>query len=222
VGPRIPPHPDKTIARLVDETATDRAQGAYARLSRAPIRAAMRAYVDADLDSIFDALAEEAALVEEAIASLIRDGGRTAAFDENSNIDQWEERNRRVRTQEGGIEFSTTNGRRIALSDLSSAWCRQPWIPLFLDWEVEWFPTIDQAEASSGTLLSGRTILASRPQSLIRSRLERMERMSTSVATTVVKCRHLLNDVIEWDVLAQSLGGFHQQLLLRDDLLPRM
>lgn len=222
VGANIPPFPETTIARLLDETAKERAQGDYERLTRAPIRAAMRTYVDTDLALVFDALAEEAALVEEAITSLICDRARTDAFDNDSHVDEWEDRNRRVRRCEGEIEFSTTNGRRIALSNLGTAWCRQPWVPLFLDWEVEWFPSGDSNDTLHGTLLSGRTILASRPQSMIRSRLACMGKMNTKVATMLTSCRHLLEDVVEWDVLAQSLSGLHQQLLLRDDLLPRV
>ncbi|HRI67978.1 MAG TPA: hypothetical protein PK156_27260, partial [Polyangium sp.] len=222
VGTQLPPFPEQTRARSVDLVARERARGDYERLQRAPIRETLRAYRDPFLDPVFDALAEEAALIEEAIASLMRDGGRTPIFDQNSDISQWEQRNARVLDRAGLVEFSTTNGKNALLSPSAQIWLRQPWVPLFLDWEVEWFPTTEVDDIHEGTLLNGRTILASRPQNLILSRLGRMESMSTNMANTLATCRHLFDDMTTWDVLAQSLSGFHQQLLLRDDLLPRV
>lgn len=222
VGPKIPPHPDQTMVRTLGDVATERKSGDYERLERAPIRAAMRPYVDAELDPAFDALAEEAGLIEEAIASLVRDGGRAPVFTKDSSLESWQNRIRRVRSQERDIEFHTANHGHIALSRLTAAWAEQPWVPLFLDWEVEWFPVGLDADGNSGTMLSGRTILASRPQNLISSRLERLQKNGAKASSAIASCRHLLEDVMQWDVLSQSLSGIHQQLLLRDDLLPRL
>lgn len=222
VGARMPFFDDRPFARSLSNVAQDPPTNTYGRLERAPIRDALRAYADPTLFATFDALCNEATLLEEAVVALVRRDGRATVFNDRSLVSTWKDRNRVVSDKLASLTFPTKDGPPIAFTKLATFWDSQPWIPIFLDWEVEWFPPAALTNATGGPLLRGRTVLANRPQNLLRLRLERMEAMSTKVAMSIATCRHLLNKAMDVDVLAQSLGGLYQQFLGRDDLLPRV
>jgi len=222
IGPKVPPFSRLTIPRTLEQIAQSFATNSYPRLTRAPVHDHVRNHADPKLTSILEALAAEASLVEEAVAAIVRSSSPPGGFDSLSNVEQWQERNRLVRIRESEFSFVAKNGERLPLNRLGMTWTEQPWIPLFLDWEVEWFSEADSQNSSEGTPLQGRTILASRPQTMIQSQMGRMAAMATKMAPLLADCRPLLEDVMQWDILAQTLSGLHQQLLLRDDLLPRV
>jgi hypothetical protein len=110
-----------------------------------------------------------------------------------------------------------------------------PWLPLFLEWEVRWYPIpyrkdeaplwafdgsgFDRTGADvpqpEGTLLSGRAILTPKPGFDFRARMEQF-------AGTHPEIRGLdtLDEFIQhtdgWDFLSQTLTGLHEQIALRN------
>ncbi|MFB5675796.1 hypothetical protein ACE3NQ_24955 [Paenibacillus terreus] len=119
---------------------------------------------------------------------------------------------------------------RLNDTTLTDVW-RQPWLPLFLEWEVEWEQvpytgdhwTFDGYDRSmkNGTVastqrLKGRTILSPHAIFSLKSRFQDYAKQhpNEKITEDVVK---FIEKLDHWDVLSQTLGGFHLQLLQRDD-----
>ncbi|WP_379389967.1 hypothetical protein [Paenibacillus lentus] len=119
---------------------------------------------------------------------------------------------------------------RLNDSTLTETW-RQPWLPLFLEWEVEWEQVpylgdnwtfdgydrhMENGTATSMQRLKGRTILSPHAIFSLKSRFQDYAKQhpDEKAAEDVVK---FIEKLDHWDVLSQSLGGFHLQLLQRDD-----
>lgn len=111
----------------------------------------------------------------------------------------------------------------------------QPWAPLFIEWEVNWYTV--PYEASPGVpnwqfngsdyictaqgdysvkhqVVQGRTFLAPQAAFSFKSRVEQYIKEHPSVDVPAV--RSFLRSVDDWNVLAQTLSGFHDQLAMRD------
>lgn len=222
IGPKLPPFSKVTLPRTANQIVNSPVPNSYFQFERANIRAQLLDYKDPELLPLLQSLADEASIAEAAIAGLIRTSGPSNGFTAMSHVEQWQDRNRLVRIREGELSFLTASNETVVSKRLGMAWAEQPWIPLFLDWEVEWFANADMMASSTGTPLQGRTILVSRPQTMIHAQMSRLEKMASRMAPVLADCRHLFDDVMQWDILAQTLSGLHQQLLLRDDSLPRL
>ncbi len=145
-------------------------------------------------------LVEEAVAAERAVtglveltlpASLKQSGGKTEVFD------NW------IEGLHGALENPEADT-SIAFAGASPgarivrAWGRQPWSPLFLDWQVTWYPVAsggdfgtgwtfaghdymptDQLTAAEPYVLRGRSVLAPVPAAWIRATLERFEHLLT-------------------------------------------
>lgn len=112
----------------------------------------------------------------------------------------------------------------------------QPWRPLYLQWEVNWYPieygrsgacnwSFDGeslewnghgADTSRMTGLSGRIFLTPNIQFNMRERVK--EYLSKHPNPPLKNIDALLDAVDQWDLLSQSLDGFEQQLAQRQPL----
>lgn len=113
------------------------------------------------------------------------------------------------------------------------AWERNPWLPLFMQWEVQWRPTHDDAEsalkawtlgavdfqwqgdarnafAGEPVVYRGTSLLGAHAASQLSERLRRyaLEHGDDSLA-------RLQATISSLDATSQSLGGFTDQLLMR-------
>jgi hypothetical protein len=233
VGERLPERAPAPIGRSAGQVASGRSATPKALLP-ADVARALTGWNEKDqpLREALAALAGEAAVVEEAVAALMQSES-SSALDE---IEPWVKRQGLLFDRLGGSAIApishprgktvgntlaTKDGRQIPLGDLCAAWTRQPWSPIFLDWEVLW---IDEGkEAKEGRPLRGRTLLINRPQNQIASRLGALRgAKGATVLTALESCRYNLESAARADILAQTLSGLHQQLLQRDDALPRI
>jgi hypothetical protein len=119
---------------------------------------------------------------------------------------------------------------------------KQPWMPLFLEWSIKWFPTCAQKDQNSpwtfnrdewkfdgddydwsGTSLnesllvgySGRTVLSSHAIITFESRLRDFIKKSKQPRPDLEKLDALVNAMQSWGILSQSLSGLHQQFVTR-------
>jgi hypothetical protein len=110
----------------------------------------------------------------------------------------------------------------------------QPWQPLFLDWELTWFPVpfvndqggrnwlfngndydlAAQPAEPPPTPLNGRSLLTPKPSFEFRSRIEQfIDENQDSVAARELKALEDLIDTVDgWDFLSQTLSGLSLQL----------
>jgi len=96
---------------------------------------------------ILNGLLNEASIVEQAIRNLV-ERTTTKTFNDNADWTTWTERLVHDLTWSGDtspipfdrvtFEPEASNVRPYRLVDL---WVKQPWSPLFLDWQITWFPT---------------------------------------------------------------------------------
>jgi len=121
------------------------------------------------------------------------------------------------------------------------AW-RQPWVPLFLDWQVRFFYTFQEdpdgsyrfdkedwhfdgtsyvwtgrqaREVCPGPLsYSGRTFLTPQASVPFVDRLREYVRSHPDVDLQAAE--ELLDRIAKWDILSQTMSGFTSQLVLRD------
>jgi hypothetical protein len=193
---------------------------------------------DAALDDVLTRLADEASLVEEAVAALVRARSLKPAFTATSNLLEWTDRACRLFGDIGGaavwadlrsrpptldgsslIHLPGAGGATVPLADLCTLWVQQPWLPLFLDWEVDWI-----VADRSPSQLGGRTLLANRPQRIFEDCLDRLDKsvLEHDAALREILTSEAFKDIGSWDVVGQTLSGLHQQLLTRHDALPRI
>ncbi len=119
---------------------------------------------------------------------------------------------------------------------------KQPWMPLFLEWSIKWFPTYAQNGQNSpwifnrdewkfdgddydwnGTSLdesiligySGRTILSSHAIINFESRLRDFINKSKPPRLDLEKLDALVKAMQSWGILSQSLSGLHEQFVTR-------
>ncbi len=98
-------------------------------------------------------LVNEASLVEQAISNLVE---RTLPPDKRFTTAQaWQDWLQRLTTPlkwdgkhettpKHQVHFRTPAGAEIRPYRLAELWLRQPWSPLFIDWQITWFPTTPQ------------------------------------------------------------------------------
>lgn len=112
---------------------------------------------------------------------------------------------------------------------------QQPWLPLYLDWEVEWYPVPFEAAADDpnwtfdgldydlvtsktfappGQLIDGRTVLTPKPAFEFKARVDQFIRDYPDNPLTAVLqgMENLIETVDGWGFLSQSLGGLNSQL----------
>src|ERR1051325_5116129 len=106
---------------------------------------------------IWTGLLNEASIVAQATRYLAQKTGPTRDF---TNVDQWQQWTDRLdndltmdSTPRDEIRFGRGNVFDVAPHRLVEFWGEQPWSPLFLDWQITWFPTpqIPTAERLFGT-----------------------------------------------------------------------
>ena len=119
---------------------------------------------------------------------------------------------------------------------------KQPWMPLFLEWSIKFFPTYAQKDQNSpwqfnrnewqfngddydwnGTSLdesilvgySGRTVLSSHAIINFETRLRDFINKSKQPRPDLEKLDTLVKAMQSWGILSQSLSGLHEQLVTR-------
>lgn len=119
---------------------------------------------------------------------------------------------------------------------------KQPWMPLFLEWSIKFFPTCAQADQDSpwlfsrgewtfdgddydwnGTALdesimvgySGRTVLSSHAIVNFEGRLRDFINKSKQPRPDLEKLDALVKAMQSWGILSQSLSGLHEQFATR-------
>lgn len=110
----------------------------------------------------------------------------------------------------------------------------QPWQPLYLDWEIQWYPIPFQAENGAanwafngldydlvtgftslpGWLIDGRSLLTPKPSFEFKARLDQfIADNPNSPATQQLRAlENLIQNVDQWDFLSQALSGLSTQL----------
>ncbi|WP_346835976.1 hypothetical protein [Paenibacillus polymyxa] len=112
----------------------------------------------------------------------------------------------------------------------------QPWMPLFLEWEVEWtsIPYKKESWELEGREIQlkanaikekpqkymGRTLLGPHSVFSIKDRLNKyIEDRPDSINPAIQMMEKFVANMDDWDVLSQKLGGLNWQLLQRDNKL---
>ncbi|MGD2086876.1 MAG: hypothetical protein PVH61_11905 [Candidatus Aminicenantes bacterium] len=121
-----------------------------------------------------------------------------------------------------------------------SPW-QAPWSPLYMDWKITWYPAPDNPDlwdfnhnsgtplhyqwkgkllTENGITLNGRTLLT--PNAAEQLGIQLKDRLDKSPPLIDSKeLRDLVDRFKNWDILAQSLSGFNDQLVqLIQDFLP--
>lgn len=111
---------------------------------------------------------------------------------------------------------------------------RAPWLPLFMEWEVHWYPipylgyqagpwrfdghdyALAQADAAvpEPQVVSGRALLVPGTAATLRTRIQQLAGERDAAGLRALD--DLVARATGWDLLAQTLGGLHDQLALRD------
>lgn len=236
ISPSLPTRALPGLGRTAAQVATQR-EGGQKPSKDAWLNTLKTAFDDESLTGVLASLLVEASLVEEAVSDVVRHRSKSEV---PTDMKAWRQRTLRVRKDLGeqvnvsqeheALKIVLHGGdpkRPTVLGDLCTVWSQQPWVPLFLDWEAEWAPN---PEVNKKTLtLQGRTILAHRPQTVIRSRRAALDRSLHADSDQQVKLWDLLKARVTFldeaeraDVVAQTLSGIDQQLLARNDALPRV
>jgi hypothetical protein len=112
---------------------------------------------------------------------------------------------------------------------------RPPWLPLFLDWEVLWYPIpflgnqagpwrfdgLDHALTAAGDVapqpevINGRALLAPSTAASLRGRIQQLAGEREDAAG-LRDLDALVTRETGWDLISQTLTGLHDQLALRD------
>lgn len=116
---------------------------------------------------------------------------------------------------------------------------RQPWAPLFLMWEIFYYPidfgtgdapnwrfngteyewTGTGAQTSDALVYSGRIFLTPQASFNFRNQIEKYLKEHPNPNLEALQA--FIEETNKWDFLAQSLDGFNQQLALRDPMSNR-
>lgn len=246
IGGTMPKYRETLSARTVDEIAVRR-KGESTRQTD-PNWEKLVEHVASDklLGAALMALAREGAVAEQTVADMVVFHSQGGPIDA---VEKWKGRSAGVLrdAKNAGIpieaapfrgeqcisdletESAKGTAKTIPLGQVLLVWTQQPWLPLFLDWEVEWWKNMppDDRAPQAPRVFRGRTILADRPQKVARKRLDALTQegapvMGPRLLQALRDSRHRLEEVLDVDVLAQALSGLHQQLLKRDDGQPRI
>ena len=118
------------------------------------IAAAMKHF--APRADVLTSLINEASLVEQAVAHLaeqtlpLNHKQFFSARDWNKWVDRLVKDLERKPDFEDQIRFRTRTGDEILPDRLVDLWERQPWSPLFVDWQITWFPSTPQLVVREG------------------------------------------------------------------------
>jgi hypothetical protein len=182
-------------------------------------------------------LLDEASLIEQALAGLVeatRDPDHWDAWIDRLEADvAWDRSENR-----NALDPILGNGKPAALSRLVSLWGRQPWSPLYLDWEItvhrsqgaakdfgpdwqatdyDYEPATNQPGDADGYTVHGRSLMA--PVAL----QDLLKDNAGMAASTMPTNWEQAVAALEGDgLLGQTLGGFHQIFLGRNLLAPRI
>lgn len=243
IGASIPKYREALVPRTIDEVAVRRKGSDTNQPDAKWMKLVENAADEALVREALTALAREGALAEQAVAEIIEFHGQDASIDA---IAKWRGRSAGVlrdvknagipiaeapfRGEQCTIELEAdAQGKTIPLGQLMLVWTQQPWLPLFLDWEVEWWKNLPENDHSKNEprIFQGRTVLAHRPQKVVRNRLDALTSKASTgfgprVQIALRDSRHRLEELLDVEVLAQALSGIHQQLLKRDDAQPRI
>jgi hypothetical protein len=241
LGPRVPQRVLPPLGRLLDRVAARRGAEAppprEAWLGRLPAALAGKdEEEDRELRDVLAALLVEGQLAEAWVADAVRHHSDAATPADDA---AWQARVAKLRELlgESGPRVSSTRLNFTAallpaqgpgavdVGAVCSVWSQQPWVPLFLDWEARWF----QKASGKGVPFEGRTLLTHRPQSVIGPRVAALQQAAAAdgdrrarLLASLQENGTVLRDAARSDVVAQTLGGLDQQLLGRDDALPRI
>jgi hypothetical protein len=238
----------------------------------ADIAAAAKKYLPA-CPEVLPALLDEGSIVEQAIHDLVtRTLPATKLFPDEAKWRQWTTRLEHDLTWDGNLKsfpqdelkFGKPNALHIRAHRLADLWVEQPWSPLFLDWEITWFPTTssstsehsfgpawvaNQADFSplnaasipkSGQTVRGRCLLSPIDERIFKEPIDMLRELVRDDDNNLGDNSFSRADVREvlkryesvWDktlkelagagLMGQALSGFHQSLLRRDVVRPRM
>ncbi len=222
---------------------------------------------------VVPALLDEGSIVEQAIHDLAaRTLPESKLFEDESKWRRWTERLEHDLRWDGNprlfpldeVKFGKPNALHIRPHRLMDLWVEQPWSPLFLDWEITWFPTplsstpdhsfgpawvSGQADFSplnaasipgTGITVRGRSLLSpiderifKEPIKMLRELIQEDDNSKGDNSFSRSDVREVLKRYqIVWDktlkelsgagLMGQALTGFHQALLRRDSVRPRM
>jgi hypothetical protein len=126
---------------------------------------------------------------------------------------------------------NTSGAAAIKPAFVPPPWKQQPWQPLYLDWEIEWYPIplaqsdgarkpnwkfngldyefVPGMTAPEGTLLQGRSVLTPKPSFELKARLDQFikENKGTEAARQLEAVKGVVQAVEGWDFLRQTLSG---------------
>ncbi|HKU72334.1 MAG TPA: hypothetical protein VJR02_00305 [Pyrinomonadaceae bacterium] len=222
--------------------------------------------------AVLTALLNEGSIVEQAIADLTsRTLPEAKRFDDADSWRGWTQQLDHDLTWDGDqkkfphdeVNFGKPGALNIRAHRLVDLWEEQPWSPLFLDWQVTWFPTTQSTTAENpfgptwtfgeadfaplnresipqkGYTVRGRSLLSPIDERIFKEPIDTLRELlddtrqqdQNSPFTPAVK-EVLSRYEIVWDktlkelsnagLMGQALSGFHQSLLRRDALLPRI
>ncbi|HEX6716020.1 MAG TPA: hypothetical protein VF088_02850 [Pyrinomonadaceae bacterium] len=221
---------------------------------------------------VVPALLDEGSIIEQAIHDLATRSLPAKLFDDQGEWRKWTQRLEHDLTWDGDlgkfpldeVKFGKPNALNIRAHRLADPWIEQPWSPLFLDWEITWFPTSSSSTPehsfgpawvggqadftplnaasipTKGFTIRGRSLLSpiderifKEPINALRDLLREDDNSKGDNSFSRADAREVLKRYeIVWDktlkalssagLLGQALSGFHQSLLRRDVIRPRV
>ena len=270
---RVPEEIATTAEVVTDVMGKNQRQTFNTPAGVAEIAAAALKHLPACPD-VISALLNEGSIVEQAIrhlaAKTLPDGnefsevGKWRGWTEQLQHDlAWDGKSKPAASDE--ISFGKPGAMKIRGHRVADMWAEQPWSPLFLDWQITWFPTAQTptAENPFGPVwIAGdadfaplnRASIPQKPFLTVRGR-SLLSPIDERIFKEPIKTlRELINDSgdqkntnplfparanevlrryeIVWDntlkelcaagLMGQALSGFHQSLLRREVILPRI
>lgn len=124
----------------------------------------------------------------------------------------------------------------VAPALVPPAWKEQPWQPLYLDWEIAWYPMpfrptdntqrpnwsfngldyefVPGMSVPERKLLQGRSVLTPKPSFELKARLDQFlrENKGTEAARRLEAVEGVVQAVEQWDFLSQTLSGLNTLL----------
>jgi hypothetical protein len=222
---------------------------------------------------VVPALLDESSIVEQAIHDLAaRTLPESKLFNDEKSWRRWTARIDHDLTWDGDersspqdeVKFGKPGALNIRAHRLADAWSEQPWSPLFLDWQITYFPTPQasitehsfgpvwisgQADfapsnvsptAGKGYTVRGRSLLSPIDERIFKEPIDTLRELvheddngkgensfSRADAREVLKRYEIvwgktLRELSAAGLMGQALSGFHQSLLRRDVVRPRM
>jgi hypothetical protein len=114
-------------------------------------------------------------------------------------------------------------------------WLAQPWLPLFIEWEVYWYAIPFQTDSTANwqfngryyelvsvpdplpepQVITGRSVMTPKTAFDMKSRLEQYI-ANNPYDETVAELEAAIENINGWDFLSQTLAGFSEQVALRN------